>query len=276
MHMRRLVSGLPAADREHRWFLMLQVWVDDSGRGQDPVFVLAGYIARVRNWEALADRWRGILNQKPRIGCLKGKEAASLTGEFHGWTAAERDERVLQLVGAIEQYSLAGVRVVIPHEGFRQTLRGGRIAKESRWYFGQPYYLAFDAIFASVLSYVRRRPFIEKVEFIFDYGVVARRNLEQAYAQLLKGLGKDAALIEREPVFRDDRSFPPLQAADLLAWHVRREHDERAKGRILQSPVWDALSRIDEIQIELTRKDLADMRDETLARTGRSPRKPRN
>lgn len=249
--------------------MTLQVWVDDSGRGQEPVFVLAGYMGRVRNWEAFTHRWRGILNQKPRIECLKGKEAATLSGEFSGWSATQRDKRVLQLVRAIHQYSLACVRVVVPHEGFKRTLRDGKIAPGARWYFKHPYFLAFDAVFAGVLKYVRGLPSVEKVEFIFDHGVVDRRSLEPAYAQLLRALGEDATLIEREPLFRDDKTFPPLQAADLLAWHVRRDYNERSKGRIFRSPIWDALvwtSQTGEIRIELDRKDLADLRDETLAK----------
>jgi hypothetical protein len=32
-------------------------------------------------------------------------------------------------------------------------------------------------------------------------------------------------LIAGKPLFRDDKDFLGLQAADMLAWHVRREHE---------------------------------------------------
>lgn len=77
MQIRRLVSGLLSNLRETRAVGLLQVVIDDSGRGQerDPAFVLAGYIARVRNWCEFADRWQAILAEPPKLGYLKGYEA---------------------------------------------------------------------------------------------------------------------------------------------------------------------------------------------------------
>ena len=69
---------------------MLQVFVDDSGRGENqdnPVFLLAGYVGRFQNWEAATDALQRIMRKSPKLEYLKGKEAASLTGNFTGWTA---------------------------------------------------------------------------------------------------------------------------------------------------------------------------------------------
>lgn len=75
LYVRRLVSGLPSQDRS-RCFAVLQFWLDDSGKGQPPVFVLAGYVARVEQWNAFADEWQIFLNQNPRLEYIKGYEAA--------------------------------------------------------------------------------------------------------------------------------------------------------------------------------------------------------
>ncbi len=248
-----LVLGLAPSRRASTGFLMLQVWIDDSGRGQEPVFVLAGYIGRVRNWIDFAHEWSELL-RKHRLTCFKGSMSGSLS-----------DKTVLEFVALIRRYALSGVRVVIPHRDFQNSLKNDRIAENSRWYFKQPYYLAFDCVFGGVLSYVRKRPSFEKVEFIFDYDVVDRRSLKLAYPQLLKSLGKDASLVEGEPTFRDDKRFTPLQAADLLAWHVRRDYYERARGHELKSPVWAALCELQEIQVELDGNDLIDLRAKTIA-----------
>ncbi len=231
---------------------MLQAWIDDSGRGQEPVFVLAGYIGRTRNWIGFSHDWSELL-RKHRLRYLKGNEAGRLA-----------DKTILQFVSLIRRYALSGVRVVIPHRDFHDVLKNDTIAKSGRWYFKQPYYLAFDCVFGSVLGYVRRRPHFEKTEFIFDYDVVDRRSLKLAYSHLLKSLGTDASLIEGEPTFRDDKCFVPLQAADLLAWYVRRYHSERAEGRAFESPVWSALCELEEIQLELNREQLAALRADTV------------
>lgn len=139
------------------------------------------------------------------------------------------------------------------------------MAKRGRWYFKQPYFVAFDCVFGGVLRYARNRKQFEKVEFIFDNGLVDRRNLAFAYSPLLRSLGDDALLIEGEPQFRDDKAFAPLQAADLLAWHVRREYYERANGRIFESRIWSSLSEFGEIQVDFNRKELAEVRSATVA-----------
>ena len=73
--LRRLLCGMPSSERARRRWLMLQVFVDDSGRGENPdnpVFVLAGYAGRARNWEAASDDLKRIMRKKPRLDYLKG------------------------------------------------------------------------------------------------------------------------------------------------------------------------------------------------------------
>src|SRR6266851_1327999 len=88
IQIRRLVSGFPSNLREVRAFGVLQIVIDDSGRGQEkkPAFVLAGYISRVRNWCEFADRWQAMLAEKPSLEYLKGYEAYWLCDQFDGWT----------------------------------------------------------------------------------------------------------------------------------------------------------------------------------------------
>ncbi len=243
---------------------MLQACVDDSGRGQDPVFILAGYVGRDRNWIELDRKWRDLL-RKHRLKYLKGTEAGNLAGQFNRWTAEKRDDLVLQFVRLIKQYALIGVRVVIPHQDFRRSLRFDAMVRRGRWYFKQPYFVAFDCVFGAVLSYARKRSQFEKVDFIFDNGLVDRRNLSFAYDPLLKSLGSDVLLLAGAPIFRDDKDFAPLQAADLLAWHIRRDFYERSNGRSFESQVWSSLSEFNEIQVDLNRKELADVRSSTVA-----------
>jgi hypothetical protein len=54
--IRGLVPGLPPSQGNRRRFIVLQIFIDDSGRGQEyeSALVLAGFIAPFRNWEAFA------------------------------------------------------------------------------------------------------------------------------------------------------------------------------------------------------------------------------
>jgi hypothetical protein len=61
---------------------VLQVCIDDSRRGQEPVFVLAGYVARARNWKAFSHGWQDLL-RKYGLKYLKTQEGM---GSFSGWS----------------------------------------------------------------------------------------------------------------------------------------------------------------------------------------------
>jgi hypothetical protein len=63
---------------------MLQIWLDDSGRGQRPAFVLAGYFSSVDAWIEFSDEWKALLQKRPALRRLKAYEAFGLRGEFKG------------------------------------------------------------------------------------------------------------------------------------------------------------------------------------------------
>jgi hypothetical protein len=78
--------------------MVLQTYVDDSeapaledGR---PVLVLAGYIGRAEKWAELVDQWTEELGHDPPLRRFKMKEAASLHGEFCGFSREQRDARL--------------------------------------------------------------------------------------------------------------------------------------------------------------------------------------
>jgi hypothetical protein len=53
MSLLALVSGMPKALRDRSGLIVLQAWFDDSGKegiAQSPVYLLAGYSARVKVW----------------------------------------------------------------------------------------------------------------------------------------------------------------------------------------------------------------------------------
>jgi hypothetical protein len=55
--------------------MALQAFIDDSGRGQHPAFVLAGWIASPEQWAEFSDEWKRVLHQSPRIEFFKMGQA---------------------------------------------------------------------------------------------------------------------------------------------------------------------------------------------------------
>jgi uncharacterized protein DUF3800 len=104
-----------------------------------------------------------------------------------------------------------------------------------------PYFVCFWGVINATARYHEELELPEtSVDFIFD---------EQG------GIGDDAVLCYRwlketenpsirhllgsTPIFRDDKKVVALQAADMLAWHVRRDHE---RGGLEDKTVYDLLT----------------------------------
>src|SRR5713101_2268540 len=105
---------------------MLQVWFDDSGKGQLPAFVLAGYFGLVPGWRDFADKWQTLLEKQPKLKYIKAYEAFGLHTQFRGWSEKERDERLLEFVRLIAEFSGKGIAFVIDHEPFDVIVKTAR------------------------------------------------------------------------------------------------------------------------------------------------------
>lgn len=264
--IRALFSVFSSEARNRRCLLMLQVCIDDSRTepNQGPVFILAGFMAKVKHWERFADEWDAHSRAKPRIEFLKGKQAFERSGQFKGWTCDQRDKKVLGFVSLIKKYRLKGVLCLINHEQFAThpgslQFLGNPILKE-------PAYTAVAAVTCAVLGWILKSKTFEKVSFIYDEKVVSRKELESGHRSMRERVPKRAVdLVAHEPKFEDDKEFLPLQAADLFAYYFGRNTYLIARGRHLESPIWDALSDIPLINASLYEDDLQSMTGDAIA-----------
>src|SRR5208337_682762 len=118
--------------------------------------------------------------------------------------------------------------------------------------FQNPFLLSFISVFGLELlmhgKRVDRTGTKELIEILFDEGMDNRKRLALGYRRFVEVMRKGPEahfvdlLVNKEAEFRDDKVFLPLQATDLLAWHVRRQMYEEGKGRPHNDPVWLKLS----------------------------------
>jgi hypothetical protein len=237
-----LLAGLPSDQRSRRYLIVLQAFIDDSGRGKEsdnPVFVLAGYAGPVQSFFGLTDDWQAIMREEPALAYLKGKEANALDKNFKGWTEEQRDAKLEKLIASIREHELIALSLVIQYRDFNRILR------EPSGVFKNPFGITFAQMVAWLMNSAIVKQEREEIELIFDEGVLARKKtIEDAYKGLKEALlSKEALdLLVGKPRFEDDRHCLPLQAADLLAWNVRRDCVEQlATGKRWESPTWRAL-----------------------------------
>lgn len=195
---------------------MACAFVDDSGSGGDSRFyVLGGYVASIAEWQGFAERWQEVLDLEPRLEYFKMSQAESLRGNFLGFTAVQRDERVSRFIDVIMAHDLREASVAIPHAEFCEVLEPLLLKAHS-----SPYYFAFVAMVTALSGYYRHGGLSrEIVDFVFDIQQGKQTRMESLYGSF-RGWYPKWQLGNVH--YRTDQDSLPLQAADLIAWHTRR------------------------------------------------------
>ena len=216
-----LVSGLPPKASREQGILFLQAFIDDSGVGQPPVSVLSGFIAPAEKWAAFAAEWQQVLDMRPAVAYLKMREAEACTGEFAHWSEERRDERLALFFSIIEQYASYAVTCAVPHDIYQRVFLG-KVAKEHR-FLEHPYYILFYGIVHSIAHHFHRIGHKEPIDFVFDTQTDQVKRIIETWSEMQNFSAPEIRpLVVNPPIFRDDKTTLPLQAADLHAWWVHR------------------------------------------------------
>lgn len=216
-----LVSGYASRFRADKPLAFFQAFTDDSASDiGDRRLFFAGYLNRAEDWALFADAWDEELRAEPGIEYLRMVEANGLRGQFAGWDERRRDEKLRGLARVIRHFKPVSFQVSVSREQFARILEPVNPRGLS------PH---FDCVFCTVSSVARfaydggmRLP----IDFVFDEMDSVALDMPLVFDHLIKSLPRGARqLVSGHPTFKNDKLVTPLQAADMLAWHVRREHE---------------------------------------------------
>lgn len=207
----------------------VQVFADESEGAPPGVrnhFVMAGLIGYSEDWALFSDEWRICLLSGPRrLAYFEMKEAAGLSGLFYGWSEGERDEKVRALAKIINKYAKICIWSVIDLEAHAQ-IWAKRLPKPN----SEPYFWPFQNTILAACFTLWDAGLRERFEMIFDENVIfgPRAN---AWYPMVREVGsirepEASVILPVDPLFRDDKEFLPLQAADLYAWTIRKATNE--------------------------------------------------
>jgi hypothetical protein len=221
--------------------MILRAYVDDSDINQEPVSILAGWIAPARSWASFADAWQLALDMKPRLRYFKMTECMGFGGEFSGWSKESRDQRLRYLIKLIEEHKLLGVGAAIRTSEYRKIFHNS-----PQKIFDVPYFLMIHGLMAGLVT-----PFTgiqealtakaEKVDFVFDDQPDQMEKVLLAWSHFKEVAPESVkALLGDPPIFRNDMTTLPLQAADLHAWSLRAKLTAEINGEKYVSPWGDA------------------------------------
>ncbi len=214
-----LLVGMSARLRNGRNLLMLKAFFDDSGSHPlGEMYVVAGYVARVEQWQEFEVEWAEAL-RRHRLSCLKTEQAHHRSKEFAGLKRDQAESLLEELADIVVRHVSHEFSVQVPRPPFDRITRGTESLSKPK--FKSPYLLCYREL--NVHLRVLIPEFFGIKEAMLDIVLD-----EQA---LVKGILLDA-MRESESVlgaaevatltFASDKVVLPLQAADMIAWCLHR------------------------------------------------------
>jgi len=201
-----------------------QAYVDDSASEmRDRRLFLAAYVNTADRWIRFADVWKEELDRAPSIEYLKMREAANLSGQFRGWSEQDRDEKLRHLFRIIRHFKPASFHASVSRADFERI-----VAPYAPYGMKHPYSVCFQYLIIPIANQQAQvgGPKVP-IDFIFDnqdgLGETARLIYQAIRRTQPNAIQK---FLSVDPQFRDDKLVLPLQAADVLAWHVRRRWED--------------------------------------------------
>ena len=215
--------------------MILQAYVNDSGSDlQGPLYVLAGFLSSAERWADFSTEWAVALAGPPGLAYFNAAEANRLKGEFDrrkGWDGPKRDDRVATLIRIIKRHALGRIHTSVRPVDFETYIKGLPLPSR-RLTSDNPYtLLSMQIILSNAVWMASNSGALHNlhgsVDFIFDNQVGFSDETLQwwpNFKQLLDESGRTnlPLYVGSAPIFRDEKEFLPLQAADLYAWHLRR------------------------------------------------------
>ncbi len=220
--------------------------------------------------DRLCRRVGGNSKRSPAIAYFKMAEAENLSGEFakrKGWTKESRDAKVLRLVDIVMEMVPRRVSCTISNRDFDVYLRSLPVPERTP-NIDKPYFLLSQYLMMDLAIYHGFNGIAHPTDFIFDeQGTIGLeafkgwKNLKEVAAARASSGGFDfIPYLGSPPIFRDEKQFMPLQAADLYAWHVRRHFRENSILVMPTRPILNTLNSIPGTGRHLGGEDLRRMR----------------
>lgn len=198
---------------------MLQAYIDDSASSVgERRLVLAAYVAPAPDWDLFSNAWDAALHREPAIEYFHMVEAQSRRGQFKGWSEKKRTAKLTALAEVIAEMRPLSVDCSMSVKHQNKVLK-----PYAPYGLRSPYFPLVFALTCGVARVCHHVGVRLPCDFIFDRQDNVSKDVLIFWDYTVRQQPMEwSGLINPSPIFRDDRDFVALQAADMLAWHTRR------------------------------------------------------
>ncbi|MDQ6894291.1 MAG: hypothetical protein M3167_16640 [Acidobacteriota bacterium] len=220
-----------------RQFLaVLRAYIDEAGLGDGPtdetpagfVFASAGFIGAADDWEKFSVRWtaalvaEGVPSEPGELPELHMNEMLHGRGSFSGWDKERRARLQGTLIDILKETPAFGHGCVIArgHRRDWENTHSGQIYSKEKHYYG--------AGLPHCIVQLARKIFVgsmdERIGFVCGDISKWKGDLCDIYESMKVAREFDFRHRLGAIAFGSPKHFPPLQAADLLAYETRRKY----------------------------------------------------
>lgn len=229
--LQALFCGLPRLNS--RMAVFVAASDESEGATQDGPFLYGGFIAPVREWtDWFAPAWEErVLQGPPTLPFFHMAESRSRRWrKLYGLTDLQAEDRTDEAVRLIATSGhLYPVIAKLDGGHFRRAFKNDRIVMSRRQpgsYAMEPDHAAFMAFVCLALEHVEHSfPDADKVDFVVERKSRVTQHIPQvleATGRMLSTLGHGSRARLIGDLIPAGKERVPLQAADVLLWHLRR------------------------------------------------------
>ncbi|GHA19675.1 hypothetical protein GCM10007989_14100 [Devosia pacifica] len=201
----------------------LSAYFDDSGSDtgkRDLVF--AGLVNRDDAWEQFSLEWSAALARPPAILHLKMVEANGLRGQFAGWSRDDRDQKLQDLAEILTRFRPPWTFDI----SISRTEYEKHVSPATPRGLSTPHFAATFGAVSGVVRHLASERIVTPVRFVFDEQNGVNQDVALFFDYMLENLDSVSRGLIKMPIgYGDDMRDLPLQAADMLAWHIRRQSE---------------------------------------------------
>lgn len=218
--IKRMCCGYLSRLRGNHCIVVFEGYVDDSGSSPDRnIFVLAGYISTANQWSSFSNEWELICDQEPKSPDFKMTKAF---GPQYKWTPEQRDKRIADLASLVSQKAEYRIDAKVAWTDYNQIVRDKLIPE-----IDSPYYILFYHVILTTARFMNLAGIEGTIDWVFDEQGKIGKKVRNWYCAIRNLAPPEyQSRLGAEPIFKHDTTILPLKAADMLAWHIHRSHDQ--------------------------------------------------
>ena len=204
--------------------VLIHGYFDESSEGscQDGIFSVSGYVLDRNSAVSLEVDWAAMLNLY-RLKFFHMCECNSNSGEFAKNTGEECDLCAREAIRIAKKYPLHGRATVLVKSDYIEIL-------QNEGFDCDPYTFLVWYMFVQMNKWVKESRPESKMTLFFEDGYQAAPQAK-SLLRIFKDEGRAGKNCLSAYAFVQKEESLPTQAADLIAWHIRKGYENMKKNR---------------------------------------------